>query len=274
MSVSTKIAKTLSTEERKKIPDSLFAGPNRSFPVPDKKHVQAARRLLGRYKGPGSKEAIKRKIEQRARELGMTEKSAALLGYEEGLKTSAFVATPQNSAVAPNPPKAGSVPSPTPAVSAPKIDTGLGSQGVGAPSSLGRATSTNSGGDSGGTKQASDSVAAGVAGGAGGALGGYLLGSKVIDPMIGRHADELERVLASGQKRLHNMRKAQLAAPLGAAAIGALVLATIAASRARKDEREKMINEQLMQQQYMNTPYLDQYNTTANEVLPFNRGFY
>ena len=44
----------LSTEQRKKLPDSAFCGPNRSFPVPDCAHVTAARRLVGRAKVSGS----------------------------------------------------------------------------------------------------------------------------------------------------------------------------------------------------------------------------
>lgn len=40
----------LSTEQRNKLPDSAFCGPNRSFPVPDCAHVTAARRLIGRAK--------------------------------------------------------------------------------------------------------------------------------------------------------------------------------------------------------------------------------
>jgi hypothetical protein len=38
----------LSAAERKKLPDSAFCGPNRTFPVPDCAHVTAARRLIGR----------------------------------------------------------------------------------------------------------------------------------------------------------------------------------------------------------------------------------
>ena len=32
----------LSTKQRKKLPASTFAGPDRSFPIPDKKHARAA----------------------------------------------------------------------------------------------------------------------------------------------------------------------------------------------------------------------------------------
>ena len=48
----------LSTAQRKKLKASQFCGPERSFPVPDCAHVTAARRLIGRYKGPGNKDNI------------------------------------------------------------------------------------------------------------------------------------------------------------------------------------------------------------------------
>jgi len=67
--VSNRDAK-LSTKQRKRLPDSAFCGPNRSFPVPDCAHVTAARRLIGRYKGPGSKKRIKACIERKAKALG------------------------------------------------------------------------------------------------------------------------------------------------------------------------------------------------------------
>lgn len=48
----------LTAAQRKELPADVFCGPNRSFPVPDCAHVTAARRLIGRYKGPGSKDNI------------------------------------------------------------------------------------------------------------------------------------------------------------------------------------------------------------------------
>lgn len=38
----------LSAAARKKLPAKTFAGPNRSFPIPDKAHAIAAERLVGR----------------------------------------------------------------------------------------------------------------------------------------------------------------------------------------------------------------------------------
>lgn len=60
----------LSTEKRKNLPDTSFCGPGKSFPVPDCAHVTAARRLIGRYKGPGSKSSILACVSRKAKALG------------------------------------------------------------------------------------------------------------------------------------------------------------------------------------------------------------
>jgi hypothetical protein len=60
----------LSTQRRKKLPKSTFCGPDRSFPVPDCAHVTAARRLIGRYKGPGNKSAILACVSRKAKAMG------------------------------------------------------------------------------------------------------------------------------------------------------------------------------------------------------------
>ena len=65
----------LSTSKRKSLPSSSFCGPNRSFPVPDCAHVTAARRLIGRYKGPGSKDAILSCVSRKAKAMGCGSKS-------------------------------------------------------------------------------------------------------------------------------------------------------------------------------------------------------
>ncbi len=44
----------LTARQRKKIPSSEFAGPGRSFPIPDKAHAVAAERLVGRAEKAGS----------------------------------------------------------------------------------------------------------------------------------------------------------------------------------------------------------------------------
>lgn len=44
------MGKTLTTKDRKKLPDSSYCGPNRSFPCADCSHVSAAKAMLGRSK--------------------------------------------------------------------------------------------------------------------------------------------------------------------------------------------------------------------------------
>ena len=60
----------LTTKQRKRLKSSTFCGPNRSFPVNDCAHYTAALRLIGRYKGPGKKSAIRACIMRRGRALG------------------------------------------------------------------------------------------------------------------------------------------------------------------------------------------------------------
>ena len=60
----------LSAEARKKLGAKTFCGPGRSFPVPDCAHVTAARRLIGRYKGPGDKSRILACVNRKAKSLG------------------------------------------------------------------------------------------------------------------------------------------------------------------------------------------------------------
>jgi hypothetical protein len=60
----------ISTAKRKKLSGSTFCGPNRSFPVPDCAHVTAARRLIGRYKGPGDKSRILACVSRKAKSMG------------------------------------------------------------------------------------------------------------------------------------------------------------------------------------------------------------
>lgn len=65
----------LSSEKRDELDDSVFCGPDRSFPVHDCAHVTAARALIGRYKGPGSKDKILACINDKAAKLGCDSKS-------------------------------------------------------------------------------------------------------------------------------------------------------------------------------------------------------
>lgn len=63
----------LTEEARNKLPASAFCGPNRSFPVHDCAHFWAAKKLLGRYKGSGSKEKISACIDRKGKALDCSE---------------------------------------------------------------------------------------------------------------------------------------------------------------------------------------------------------
>jgi hypothetical protein len=67
----------LSTKQRKDLPASAFCGPNRSFPVNDCAHVTIARRLIGRYKGPGNKTSILACVNRKAKSLGCDSSDSA-----------------------------------------------------------------------------------------------------------------------------------------------------------------------------------------------------
>lgn len=62
----------LSAEKRKSLKSTSFCGPSKSFPVPNCAHYTAAKRLLGRYKGPGDKKKILACIERKGKALGCT----------------------------------------------------------------------------------------------------------------------------------------------------------------------------------------------------------
>ena len=66
-------AKKLTTKDRKKLKEGTFCGPNRSFPVPDCKHVGTAKAYLGRSKfSPAQKSKIAACINRKAKQLGCT----------------------------------------------------------------------------------------------------------------------------------------------------------------------------------------------------------
>lgn len=82
------VAKKLSTKDRKKLKSSTFCGPNRSFPVPDCKHVAVAKTYLGRSKfSQSTKKKIAACINRKAKQLGCnTSKKAKAfieLSYEQ-----------------------------------------------------------------------------------------------------------------------------------------------------------------------------------------------
>jgi len=65
------VAKKLTTKERKKLKKSVFCGPNKSFPVPDCKHVAVAKAYLNRSKfSKATKQKIAACKNRRAKQLG------------------------------------------------------------------------------------------------------------------------------------------------------------------------------------------------------------
>lgn len=66
-------AAPLTTKQRKKMKSGTFCGPDRSFPVPDCKHVGTAKAFLGRSKFSAStKKKIAACINRKAKQLGCT----------------------------------------------------------------------------------------------------------------------------------------------------------------------------------------------------------
>jgi hypothetical protein len=67
------VAKKLTTKDRKGLKSSTFCGPNRSFPVPDCKHVGTAKAYLARSKFSAAvKKRIAACINRKAKSLGCT----------------------------------------------------------------------------------------------------------------------------------------------------------------------------------------------------------
>jgi len=65
------LGKKLTTKDRKKLKSGTFCGPNRSFPIPDCKHVAVAKSYLGRSKFSAStKKKIAACINRKAKSLG------------------------------------------------------------------------------------------------------------------------------------------------------------------------------------------------------------
>lgn len=74
-------AKKLSTKDRKKLKSSTFCGPNRSFPVPDCKHVAVAKTYLSRSKfSKSTKKKIAACINRKAKQLGCNTSKKAKAG--------------------------------------------------------------------------------------------------------------------------------------------------------------------------------------------------
>lgn len=71
ISNADEIAKKLTTKDRKKLKEGTFCGPNRSFPVPDCKHVATAKAYLGRSNfSESTKKKIAACINRKAKQLG------------------------------------------------------------------------------------------------------------------------------------------------------------------------------------------------------------
>jgi len=70
--IYSQVEAKLTAAQRKKLPDSAFCGPNRSFPAHDKAHVLAGLRLLGRAKLSAAQKArVRACLLRKARQLGM-----------------------------------------------------------------------------------------------------------------------------------------------------------------------------------------------------------
>lgn len=55
----------LTTKERNALPDSDFAGPNRTYPVPDKNHAKAAKGRASEFASPKLKAKIDKKADRK-----------------------------------------------------------------------------------------------------------------------------------------------------------------------------------------------------------------
>ncbi len=77
------MGKKLTIKDRKKMNKSTFCGPNRSFPVPDCKHVAVAKAYLGKAKfSKEAKKKIAACINRKAKALGCTTTKKAKAGRE------------------------------------------------------------------------------------------------------------------------------------------------------------------------------------------------
>jgi hypothetical protein len=54
----------LTAAQRNALPDSAFAGPGRTYPVPDKNHAQFAKAMATRHAAPATKKKIDAKANQ------------------------------------------------------------------------------------------------------------------------------------------------------------------------------------------------------------------
>jgi len=86
-------SKKLTTKTRKSLPDKVFCGPGRSYPVNDCAHYTAALRLLNRGKySDATKAKIKSCIIRRGKAMGCVKKEKSA-DIEELIKSDIFKAT-------------------------------------------------------------------------------------------------------------------------------------------------------------------------------------
>lgn len=55
----------LTTKQRNALPDSAFAGPDRTYPVPDRKHAIAAKGRATEFAGPKLKAKVDKKADRK-----------------------------------------------------------------------------------------------------------------------------------------------------------------------------------------------------------------
>jgi hypothetical protein len=60
----------LTTSKRNALPQKTFAGPNRSYPIPDKNHAIAAKSMATRYASPAVKAEVDAKVASKFPGLG------------------------------------------------------------------------------------------------------------------------------------------------------------------------------------------------------------
>jgi len=117
----------------------------------------------------------------------------------------------------------------------------------------------------------SDEGALPLLGGAVGGVGGYMLGDKVIKPLLSRKEKSILDRIAMGDRAVAGIRKAKKIAPLGAAAIGAILLAALAARKARKKGEEDMARYLAMTGGNANAY---QYGVTPHDMVDPMSGYY
>lgn len=62
----------LTTADRKALPSQDFAGPDRSYPVPDASHARNALSRVSQFGYPELKAAVRRKVREKFPQIGQT----------------------------------------------------------------------------------------------------------------------------------------------------------------------------------------------------------